>query len=558
MKAKPFSIFYLYVLTLCLCVSSLNSFAQSGGPYEIKKSVIASGGAQSDGGTFSIRGTIGQGSAGTYNGNGRYAARSGYWPSQAPRALNGKICYTNGGNIWKMDPDGSNRQLVIDAGTNDIEPAWSPDGSKIAFKSDRSPTANGGIWVVNSDGTGLTVLTPEPNFANAKPTWSPDGTKIAFHSNRDGLISSIYLMNADGSGVTRLTNALPVSDASPEWSPDGTRMIFETNTGIGIINLDGTGRAQIGGGRFPSWSPDGKKIIFASLSTGYHIYTMKPDGTDIAQLTFGAPNDQYPSYSPDGKKIVFARNTSGTMGLWTMNADGSNQVIFTGTNTIGNGYSDWQRAPNTRVGTLSSLRIDEAVITYSDVLADGNTTFDPIQPDPLELPPNYALCPTCPAYDISTTAVYTSPVTVCLQAPSVTDVANFNALTLFHGEGGVLVNRTTSRNFGAKTICASVSSLSPFVLAEDLNPTAAPVSVSGRALTADGRGISRVRVTMTDSSGISRSAITSSLGYFRFDDVETGQTYIISVHSKVHQFAQPTQVVVVADEITGLDFTASP
>ncbi|MGB7202253.1 MAG: carboxypeptidase regulatory-like domain-containing protein [Pyrinomonadaceae bacterium] len=560
-KAKSLFTFYFSLLTLLLCVSAVNLQAQSGGTYEIKRSVIANGGTQSDGGVFSITGTIGQGAAGTYNGNGRYAMRSGFWTNPVPRILNGKICYTNGGDIWKMDPDGSNRQLVIDAGTNDIEPAWSPDGSKIAFKSDRDIPPGRGLYSVNADGTGLTLLTNGGvNNSDAKPTWSPDGTKIAFQSNRDNLISSIYIMNADGSNVVRLTNALPISDQRPAWSPDGTKIVFEINTGIAIIDIDGTGRTNLGSGQFPEWSPDGSRIVFALITgTGYHIYTMKPDGTDITQLTFDiARNDQYPSFSPDGRKIVFSRNTSGQIGLWTMNADGSGLVIFSGTNTIGNGYSDWQRAPNTPVAAPATLRIDEATITFANVTSEGNTTFAPITPTQGQLPPGFALCPTCPAYDIVTTAAYTPPVTVCLQVPSMTNMATFTALRLFHSEGGVFIDRTSGRDFATRVVCATVSSLSPFVLAENLTPTSANVSVSGRVLTAHGQGIRNARVTLTSSTGAPRTAITGSFGYYRFDDVEVGQTYIVSVRSKRFQFSNPTQVITLLDELTDLTFTALP
>ena len=565
MKARTFNIHHLsfialFVLFTVHC-SLIAVSAQSGGPYEIKRSVIANGGAASGGGIYSITGTIGQGAAGTYNGNGRYAMRSGFWTNPVPRNLNGKICYTNGGDIWKMDPDGSNRQLVINAGTNDIEPAWSPDGSKIAFTSDRSPTGNGGIWVVNADGTGLTVLTPEPGLSNAKPAWSPDGSKIAFASNRNGLITSIYIMNADGSNVVRLTNQFPASDAGPEWSPDGSKIVFATNQGscscMAIVNADGTGRVHIGSGQFPSWSPDGTKIIFA-LPVARHIYTMNTDGTGLTQLTFGSTIEQYPSFSPDGRKIVFARNTSGQGGLWTMNADGSGQVIFSGTTSIGNGYSDWQTAPNTPVAAPATLRIDEATITFANVTSEGNTTFAPITPTQGQLPPGFALCPTCPAYDIVTTAAYTPPVTVCLQVPSMTNMATFTALKLFHNEGGVLVDRTSGRDFATRVVCATVSSLSPFVLAENLTPTSANVSVSGRVLTANGQGIRNARVTLTNSTGAPRTAVTSSFGYYRFDEVEVGQTYVVSVRSKRFRFASDTQVLSVNDEISDLTFTALP
>ena len=91
-----------------------------------------------------------------------------------------------------------------------------------------------------------------------------------------------------------------------------------------------------------------------------------------------------------------------------------------------------------------------------------------------------------------------------------------------------------------------------------LSPTAAMVTVSGRVSTAENRGISKARVTIDSSDGTTRTALTGPFGYFRFDDVEAGQTYIVSVNSKRFQFANPTQAVSVNEEITGLDFTALP
>ncbi len=89
-------------------------------------------------------------------------------------------------------------------------------------------------------------------------------------------------------------------------------------------------------------------------------------------------------------------------------------------------------------------------------------------------------------------------------------------------------------------------------------PTAAVVAVSGRVVTAQDRGIFKVRVTLTGANGVSRSVQTNPFGNFRFDDVEAGQTYIISVRSKRYQFSNDTQVVLVTDEITDLVFTALP
>lgn len=109
-----------------------------------------------------------------------------------------------------------------------------------------------------------------------------------------------------------------------------------------------------------------------------------------------------------------------------------------------------------------------------------------------------------------------------------------------------------------------ISSLSPFSIksgfftAPPFAPTAAEVTIGGRVLTFNGRGITRVFVAITDGNGIRRTAMSNSFGYFRFSNVEVGNTYIISVASKQYQFAQPTQVVFVSEDLTDLNFTALP
>ena len=90
----------------------------------------------------------------------------------------------------------------------------------------------------------------------------------------------------------------------------------------------------------------------------------------------------------------------------------------------------------------------------------------------------------------------------------------------------------------------------------DLVPTAASVSVGGRVVTADGRGIAKARVSITDQTGQTRTALTNPFGYFRFDDIEAGQTYFISAQSKRYLFENQTQVVFVGDSITDLHFNA--
>ena len=111
---------------------------------------------------------------------------------------------------------------------------------------------------------------------------------------------------------------------------------------------------------------------------------------------------------------------------------------------------------------------------------------------------------------------------------------------------------------GQKATNSPYSAHAGFWNPADLGPTAAGVSISGRVRTSEGRGIRNALLTITSPNGMSRTAITGSRGDFRFDEIEVGQTYIITVRSRRFLFANPTQVLAVNDEVTGLDFTALP
>src|SRR5215212_9247062 len=158
-------------------------------------------------------------------------------------------------DIYTMNPDGSGVTQLTTAGS-EFAPAWSPDGSKIAFQSHRD--GNTEIYAMNANGSGQTNLTNSPGH-DEYPDWSPDGSKIAFHSAPDGDTFDIYTINPDGSGVTQLTTT--GTERFPVWSPDGSKIAFESqrdgNAEIYVMNANGSGQTNLTNGpgqdEFPDW-----------------------------------------------------------------------------------------------------------------------------------------------------------------------------------------------------------------------------------------------------------------------------------------------------------------
>lgn len=182
--------------------------------------------------------------------------------SPAPAAFpgtNGKIAFTsfrdgNQSEIYVMNADGSGQARLTSNSADDLEPAWSPDGSEIAFTSFRDTGYD--VYVMNADGSGVTRLTN--TVQNYEPAWSLDGSKIAFTSGRDGNLE-LYVMNADGSGQGKLTNN-PAADFEAAWSPDGTRIAFTsdrdtTARDVYAMNADGSGQTKLTNG-FQNFEPD--------------------------------------------------------------------------------------------------------------------------------------------------------------------------------------------------------------------------------------------------------------------------------------------------------------
>jgi len=193
----------------------------------------------------------------------------------------------------------------------DRDAAWSSDGRRIAFMSQRDGNAE--IYLMNADGTAQRRLTTNP-AVDLDPTFSPDGTQLAFTSTRDGN-PEIYVMAVDGSAQRRLTFD-PAVDQQADWSPDGSRIAFDStrdgNMEIYAMNPDGGGVTRL---TFnpdydadASWHPDGTKIAFASgAAGGWEIFTLNPGTAGRTQLTRDAGDAHFPAWSPDGKQIAFTR-----------------------------------------------------------------------------------------------------------------------------------------------------------------------------------------------------------------------------------------------------------
>ena len=205
----------------------------------------------------------------------------------------------------------------------------------LAFVSTRD--GDYAIFEMNADGGAQRRLTPREStgassparlFFQIEPAWSPDASKIAFSSRRSGT-SDIYVMNADGSGTQRLTSG-KLNDSHPTWSPDGTRLAFERDGDIHVMNAGGTGLRRISDPvveeREPSWSPDGSLIVYVRRTPGTavrELWLMRPDGSERRALTSQGATVATPSWSPDSQRVVFASNKDdGVYALFTIGLDG--------------------------------------------------------------------------------------------------------------------------------------------------------------------------------------------------------------------------------------------
>ena len=211
-------------------------------------------------------------------------------------------------DLYVVGANGKRLRLLVHTKTNDEWPTWSPDGSKIAFESGSPPLTKPGqknidpeLWVVGADGHGLKRLTNN-NLDDVSPAWSPDGKRIAFVRSVGGH-GRIWVMSAEG----RNAHPLGLKGGGPAWSPDGSQLAFaHAQSGVGretvdlyVANADGSGLHRLTHERVgvvshhPSWSPDGRSMVYMK---GRGLWTIGANGHGARQLTRTSMEDLDPDW----------------------------------------------------------------------------------------------------------------------------------------------------------------------------------------------------------------------------------------------------------------------
>lgn len=447
-------------------------------------------------------------------------------------SLKTEICIMNG--------DGTNVVTVtsgeVTPSSFNSHPSWSPDGTKIVFMSNRSGFGKSEIWLMNADGSGLVQLTTNiqkgsnsqgPVFSfDRSPAWSPDGSKIAFASNRDGSDTEIYVMNVDGSNPVKLTDD-GLDDDEPAWSPDSQRIAFTKGqgSGINIINRDGTNLVNVILAHAPAWSPDGTRLAFIQFEPispfKGNVFTAKIDGTDKQRVSNNPNGAHTPSWAPSSSPPIPTFTISGlvkdTNGAPISGATLS--MFVNGTRTTQSDSTGAYSFPGLPTGTYtiniskSGYGFTQTSITLTNINSDQTANFNGFV-----------------AFTISGVVSGTgSGLRVTLsgsESRSVfTDIGGVYAFNLVPAGGNYTVSINTPF-FIVSPPSISINNLSANATA-NFSAVIATYSISG---TVRRRGLPKPGITMrlSDASGFPpKTTTTDANGHYEFPNLVAGRSYVV-------------------------------